>query len=108
MKKIKYVLRLEEKGITPFGRFDKRWQKLRFAMFKKHGQKCMCCGSTERIEVDHIKPKSKYPKRAYDFSNMQLLCRVCNQRKSNVRETDYRARYEQEQYELSMLGLDFI
>jgi 5-methylcytosine-specific restriction endonuclease McrA len=52
--------------------------------------KCMCCGSTERIVVDHIKPRRKYPQLALDFDNLQVLCVDCNHGKGSDDETDWR------------------
>lgn len=66
------------------------WKKLRFRVLKKYGAKCMLCGSTEHIVVDHIKPRSKYPELALDFNNLQVLCNSCNMGKSNTDETDFR------------------
>ena len=40
---------------------------------------CACCGSDERIEIDHIMPISKGGKNTID--NVQPLCRSCNARK---------------------------
>ena len=45
---------------------------------------CRNCGSTYAIQIDHIKPYSHGGKTV--TSNLQLLCRNCNQRKSNKRE----------------------
>ena len=50
----------------------------------------MVCGSTERIHVDHIKPRSKYPELELDINNLQVLCEDCNIGKSNIDETDWR------------------
>ena len=35
------------------------------------------------IHVDHIKPRSKYPKLALDQSNLQPLCETCNLKKGD-------------------------
>jgi hypothetical protein len=44
---------------------------------KKHGAKCLCCGATPsdgiRINVDHIKPRKKFPHLALDLNNLQVL-----------------------------------
>lgn len=73
--------------------FDSReWQELRYAVLKHYGRKCMLCGATSgEMHVDHIKPRSKYPLLALEFSNLQVLCRPCNLGKSNTDETDWRA-----------------
>ena len=55
---------------------------------------CQCCGRTAQdgvqIEVDHIKPKSKYPLLSLELSNLQTLCSEENRPKSNIDETDWR------------------
>jgi 5-methylcytosine-specific restriction endonuclease McrA len=54
----------------------------------------MCCGASAkdgiRIHVDHIKPRSKYPKIELDINNLQILCDDCNIGKGNWDETDWR------------------
>jgi len=94
----------KEKGYRTFGLNDKRWQNLRRRVFNAYGKVCMKCGSTDELHVDHIKPKSKYPKLAYDFDNLQVLCKTCNYEKSNKTCDDFREKFEQEEYELSMLA----
>lgn len=68
----------------------RRWMALRAKVFKTYGKQCMKCGSTENIEVDHIKPRSKFPELRWDFDNLQVLCRRCNILKWNYHDTDYR------------------
>jgi hypothetical protein len=66
------------------------WKKARFEAIKKYGPVCMCCGSAERIVVDHIKPRSKFPEIELDLDNLQILCNDCNMGKSNDDYTDFR------------------
>lgn len=66
------------------------WKKVRFNTLKKYGAKCMLCGSENRIVVDHIKPRSKFPELELDENNMQVLCNDCNMGKSNDDMTDFR------------------
>lgn len=42
------------------------------------------------IQVDHIKPRSKYPELSLDIDNLQILCKACNKEKLNYHSTDYR------------------
>ena len=42
------------------------------------------------MNVDHIKPRKKYPELALDKSNLQVLCEECNHGKGNWDETDWR------------------
>lgn len=69
---------------------SKEWLSLRRIVLKKYGAICMKCGGNEAIAVDHIKPRSLYPKLELDFDNMQVLCRSCNSKKSNKNSIDYR------------------
>lgn len=70
------------------------WRKLRMQVLKKYGASCQCCGATPddgvKINVDHIKPRRKYPHLALAESNLQVLCEVCNHGKGNWDETDWR------------------
>ena len=66
------------------------WLSLRYDTLKEYGPVCMCCGSTKKIHVDHIKPRSKFPELALDPDNTQILCEACNIGKSNRDYTDFR------------------
>lgn len=66
------------------------WYQLRYKVFTVYGRKCMCCGKRYNLDVDHIKPKSRYPELIADFNNLQILCRDCNYGKGNWDETDWR------------------
>lgn len=70
---------------------SKEWLRLRKRILKKYGRICMKCGQEEGvIQIDHIKPRSKYPELELVFDNMQVLCMPCNMKKSNKNENDYR------------------
>ena len=70
------------------------WHELRYKALKKSDGRCQLCGARQTAEnplqVDHIKPRSKHPELALTLSNLQVLCRDCNQGKSNTDETDWR------------------
>jgi len=69
------------------------WKALRVVIIEKYNNTCCCCSATGKeaqIQVDHIKPKSKYPELAFNPDNLQLLCRRCNFAKNTLHETDYR------------------
>lgn len=68
-----------------------RWMRLRARVLAKYGRKCMRCASEdEPIHVDHIRPRSRFPNLVYDFNNLQVLCRACNEEKSDRFIVDYR------------------
>ena len=54
------------------------WKTLRLKVFKKYPPICMRCGNKNNLEVDHIKPRSKYPELELEFDNLQILCGDCN------------------------------
>ncbi len=71
------------------------WLKLRYDVILKYGARCQCCGrdyknNGVKINVDHIKPRHKYPELSLEFDNLQVLCEDCNLGKLNLDETDWR------------------
>lgn len=52
---------------------------LRTLILDRDGNACLFCGSTEKLELDHIIPWSKGG--ASDVSNLQTLCKACNFKK---------------------------
>jgi 5-methylcytosine-specific restriction endonuclease McrA len=75
---------------------SREWLGLRYRVLAKHGRACMLCGTggtpKNPIQVDHIRPRSKYPALELVESNLQVLCRQCNHGKSNTDQTDFRYR----------------
>lgn len=71
-----------------------QWRKVRMEALKKYGPRCMCCGATPAtgavMNVDHIKPRKKWPSLALDVNNLQILCHECNHGKGNWDQTDWR------------------
>ena len=51
------------------------------AVYLRDGGRCVYCGSTENIHIDHIIPFSRGG--ASNIENLQLLCQRCNLEKSN-------------------------
>lgn len=66
------------------------WKNIRQVVLNLYEPVCMKCGDKENIQVDHIKPKSKYPEIALSVDNLQILCWPCNKKKGNKNELDYR------------------
>ena len=56
-------------------------------VFNLYGHKCLCCGATENITIDHV--ISVKNGGVNEIKNMQPLCKSCNSRKSS-KNTDYR------------------
>ncbi len=65
---------------------------LRWQVFQRDGWKCVACGRSSQdeviLQVDHILPRSRGGPDSLD--NLQTLCTVCNQGKSNRDNTDLR------------------
>lgn len=51
------------------------------ALIERDGKQCGGCGTTERLNIDHIMPVSRGG--TNDLDNLRLLCRPCNSKKSN-------------------------
>lgn len=71
------------------------WSYLRNRTLMRYGSCCQRCQTTgdssNPIQVDHIKPRSKYPELELDPNNLQVLCQRCNKAKGNWDETDWRS-----------------
>lgn len=70
---------------------SREWADVRREVMSLYAHQCMKCGTGERIQVDHIKPRSLWPHLELAIDNCQLLCEQCNSRKSNKETSDYRS-----------------
>lgn len=74
---------------------SREWRTVRMRALERDGAKCACCGKTAadgvRINVDHIKPRGRYPELALTVDNLQVLCDACNHGKGNWSERDWRS-----------------
>lgn len=77
---------------------SQEWREIRYKALRKHAATCCCCGARAsdgvRIHVDHIKPRSKYPRLELDIDNLQVLCEDCNFGKSNYYNDDWRVKMQ--------------
>lgn len=48
-------------------------------VFDRDGRKCLHCGTTQRLTIDHIWPVSRGG--SDDLENLQTLCHSCNSKK---------------------------
>lgn len=62
-------------------------------VFNRYGDKCIKCGSSKRMTIDHIIPISKGG--TNDESNLQPMCFDCNTEKGNRSSIDYRSQANQ-------------
>src|SRR6266487_5312321 len=53
------------------------WQKAREAARQRDGNRCTACGSTENLEVHHIKSLAEGGNE-FALSNLTTLCRSCH------------------------------
>lgn len=70
-------------GREPTWYDSREWFHLRHRVILRSNGKCKNCGATSKssngpMNVDHIKPRWKYPELEYDINNLQVLCRNCN------------------------------
>jgi ATP-dependent helicase IRC3 len=57
------------------------------AVRARDGHRCLCCGSTKRLQTDHVMPS--YLGGPHTLENLQTLCASCNNNK-NVNEFNFR------------------
>ena len=57
----------------------KNYKKTLKSLLHKYNFKCVECGATENLTIDHIKPVSKGG--TDDILNLQIMCKPCNSRK---------------------------
>lgn len=55
--------------------------KVREAVYDRDGNRCVKCGTTKKLTLDHIVPRSKGGSNKPD--NLQTMCRPCNNAKGD-------------------------
>jgi 5-methylcytosine-specific restriction endonuclease McrA len=82
-KKVKFLIkkpkRVSRKLKLPYT--NDEWQAARKDVFERDGKICYICFGVA-TQVDHVKPKSKYPELALDRNNLKPVCWPCNRLKS--------------------------
>ena len=74
-----------EGGITPINKKIRKsieYSLWRQAVFKRDGYKCVECGSTKKIQGDHIKPFALFPELRFVIDNGRTLCYECHKKTS--------------------------
>ncbi len=61
---------------------DAYWQRFRNDLDCVFAGLCAYCEETTKGEVDHFRPKSRFPCLVYSWSNWVFACRECNQAKT--------------------------
>ena len=72
----------KQKTLRQIFESSNEWKGLRAKFMRDNTQVCVKCGATDHLNVDHIKPKSKYRHLALEWSNLQILCWSCNKAKA--------------------------
>lgn len=68
-------------GIKPINekiRSSKEYKIWKNAVRQRDDGKCIWCGSTNNIEIDHIKPFAIFPELRFAIDNGRTLCRKCH------------------------------
>lgn len=63
--------------LTQRGRGTKIYKEWKWAVIKRD-KCCVWCGSTEKLEADHIKRWSTHPELRYEITNGRTLCMKCH------------------------------
>ena len=97
-------------GVIPAFYHSPEWLRVRYEALKRSRGHCECCGASPadgaRMNVDHIKPRHKFPALALDIDNLQVLCARCNAGKGGWDQTDWRppsAEMTERELDLAML-----
>ncbi len=73
-------------GITPISKqARKSWEVTlaKKAALLRDEYRCVLCGSTKRLEVDHIKSFARHPELRAAIDNLRTLCSVCHRKTDN-------------------------
>lgn len=62
---------------------DSKWRGFHANVNEVFFSLCGYCEEACKGEVDHFRPKSKFPELVYKWNNWVLACHVCNQKKSD-------------------------
>ena len=88
----KYERQLSKQKRARRTRNSAAWQKAREAARRRDGNRCTACGSTENLEVHHIKSLAEGGDE-FALSNLRTLCRDCHARTPGVGSTRKTARH---------------
>ncbi len=85
--------RKDERRIKATERIN--WRKgLKNELMRRQSNTCVYCGArriARSMDIDHITPIVRGG--SNDDSNLQVICRPCNQRKGPMNDTEFRKRY---------------
>lgn len=56
-----------------------RWRTMRKTVLDRDKWTCRSCGYTgQDMQIDHVKPRHKWPELTWDMDNIQTLCKPCH------------------------------
>lgn len=58
---------------------ERGWDRIRAAVLARDGGKCVLCGSSERVDVDHIVPRAQRGRAV--MGNLRTVCASFNRGK---------------------------
>lgn len=73
-----------------FGVTRHAWDKLRRRVIRRDGGKCVQCGATDNLEVDHMTPRSAGG--GNEMNNLTTLCHTCHTTKTLADQAAMRLR----------------
>ncbi|MCB1102536.1 MAG: HNH endonuclease, partial [Kiritimatiellae bacterium] len=76
-----HALYVEPDNADPVIQHERIPEKVRIYVWRRDGGKCARCGGRERLEYDHIVPRSRGGSNT--ARNVELLCESCNRNKSD-------------------------
>lgn len=53
------------------------WRK---KVLERDGNKCVICGNTTNLQIDHIKSFRSFPELRFDIKNGRVLCAICHKK----------------------------
>ncbi|MEE8532972.1 MAG: HNH endonuclease, partial [Alphaproteobacteria bacterium] len=57
---------------------ESHWRRFHDQLSETFFGICGYCEEEDKGEVDHFRPKSRYPERVYEWSNWVFSCHICN------------------------------
>ena len=79
----------KKKHTKPAFYSTQEWMSAKTRVYTRDGKVCSRCFGIERLNIDHIIPRSKVPSMALDDINLRVLCWPCNSAKNTRVEVDY-------------------
>ena len=63
---------------------DSHWRRFHSDLTRIFASLCAYCEEATKGEVEHLRPKSRFPRLVYSWSNWLLACHECNHAKSST------------------------